>query len=76
MKEWTDKELYYFFTVEATMVDDPSLDVLEDHLKHYENQEEYLACSGIKLGIEFAKFNKLFNLLREQNDKRDNWLYQ
>lgn len=72
MDEWNDKELYYFFTVEATMVDDPSLETLEEHLKYYEEQEEYLACAGIKLGIEFARFNKLLNLYKEQNDKRNN----
>ena len=72
MEEWTDKELYFFFTVEATITDDPSLEVLQSHLKHYENEEQYLACAGIKLGIEFARFNKLFNLYREQDDKRNN----
>lgn len=54
------------------MADDPSLEVLEEHLKHYEQEEEYLACAGIKLGIEFARFNKIFNLTREQNEKRHN----
>lgn len=67
-----DKELYYFFTVEATIVDDPPLETLEGHLQYYEEQEEYLACAGIKLGIEFARFNRLLNLYKEQNDKRNN----
>lgn len=71
MDEWNDKELYYFFTVEATLADDPSLETLELHLKAYEQKEEYLACAGIKLGIEFARFNRLFNLYRYlENDKR------
>jgi len=73
MKEWTDKELYYFFTVEATITDDPSLETLQMHLKNYEQEEEYLACAGIKLGIDFARFNRLLNLYRDlQDDKRDN----
>jgi hypothetical protein len=72
MDEWNDKELYYFFTVEATIVDDPSLETLEGHLQYYEEQEEYLACAGIKLGIEFARFNRLLNLYKEQDDKRNN----
>ena len=65
MDEWNDKELYYFFTVEATITDDPSLETLQAHLKQYEQEEEYLACAGIKLGIEFARFNKLLNLYRD-----------
>jgi len=65
MDEWNDKELYYFFTVEATITDDPSLETLQAHLKNYEQEEEYLACAGIKLGIEFARFNKLLNLYRD-----------
>ena len=65
MEEWTDKELYYFFTVEATIIDDPSLETLQAHLKNYEQEEEYLACAGIKLGIDFARFNKLLNLYRD-----------
>lgn len=73
MKEWNDKELYYFFTVEATMTDDPSLETLQAHLKHYEQEEEYLACAGIKLGIEFARFNRILNITKElEDDKRDN----
>lgn len=72
MDEWNDKELYYFFTVEATIVDDPPLETLEEHLQYYEEQEEYLACAGIKLGIEFARFNRLLNLYKQQNDKRNN----
>ena len=73
MEEWNDKELYYFFTVEATITDDPSLETLQTHLKNYEQEEEYLACAGIKLGIEFARFNRLLNLYRDlQDDKRDN----
>tara|TARA_R110002126_G_scaffold100487_3_gene232019 strand:+ start:6901 stop:7110 length:210 start_codon:yes stop_codon:yes gene_type:complete len=69
MEEWTDKELYYFFTVEAAMLDNPPIETLEKHLKQYEKQEEYLACAGIKLGIDFARFKKLFNILRElEND--------
>jgi hypothetical protein len=72
MDEWNDKELYYFFTVEATLVDDPSLETLQAHLKHYEQEQEYLACAGIKLGIEFARFNRLLNLYKEQDDKRNN----
>ena len=72
MEEWNEKELYYFFTIEATMTDEPSLKVLQEHLKHYEQEEKYLACAGIKLGIEFARFNKIFNLTREQNEKRHN----
>lgn len=72
MDEWNDKELYYFFTVEATIVDDPPLETLEEHLQHYEEEEEYLACAGIKLGIEFARFNRLLNLYKQQNDKRNN----
>ena len=67
-----DKELYYFFTVEATIVDDPPLETLEGHLQYYEQKEEYLACAGIKLGIEFARFNRLLNLYKQQNDKRNN----
>tara|TARA_R110000796_G_scaffold76883_3_gene171761 strand:+ start:132 stop:353 length:222 start_codon:yes stop_codon:yes gene_type:complete len=71
MDEWNDKELYYFFTVEATLEDDPSLETLQEHLRNYEKKEEYLACAGIKLGIEFARFNRLFNLYRDlENDKR------
>jgi hypothetical protein len=73
MKEWNDKELYYFFTVEATMTDDPSLETLQAHLKHYEQEQEYLACAGIKLGIEFARFNRILNITKElEDDKRDN----
>ena len=73
MDEWNDKELYYFFTVEATIVDDPSLETLQAHLKHYEQEQEYLACAGIKLGIEFARFNRLLNLYRDlEDDKRNN----
>lgn len=72
MDEWNDKELYYFFTVEATIVDDPPLETLEEHLQHYEEEEEYLACAGIKLGIEFARFNRLLNLYKQQDDKRNN----
>ena len=72
MDKWNDKELYYFFTVEATIVDDPPLETLEEHLQHYEEEEEYLACAGIKLGIEFARFNRLLNLYKQQNDKRNN----
>ena len=64
-----DKELYYFFTVETTIVDDPSLEVLEGHLQYYEEQEQYLACAGIKLGIEFARFNRLLNLYRDLEDE-------
>jgi hypothetical protein len=65
MDEWNDKELYYFFTVEATITDDPLLETLQAHLKNYEQEEEYLACAGIKLGIEFTKFYKLLNLYKE-----------
>ena len=73
MEEWNEKELYYFFTIEATLADDPTLKTLETHLKTYENEEEYLACAGIKLGIEFARFNKLLTLTKElQNDKGNN----
>jgi hypothetical protein len=73
MEEWNDKELYYFFTIEATLTDDPSLETLEKHLKHYEQEQEYLACAGIKLGIEFARFNRLLNLYRDlEDDKRHN----
>jgi len=73
MEEWNDKELYYFFTIEATLTDDPSLETLEKHLKQYEQEQEYLACAGIKLGIEFARFNRLLNLYRDlENDKRYN----
>ena len=71
MDEWNDKELYYFFTVEATITDDPSLETLQAHLKHYEQEQEYLACAGIKLGIDFARFNRLLNLYRDlEDDKR------
>ena len=73
MEEWNDKELYYFFTIEATLTDVPSLETLEKHLKQYEQEQEYLACAGIKLGIEFARFNRLLNLYRDlENDKRYN----
>ena len=73
MEEWNDKELYYFFTIEATLTDDPSLETLEKHLKQYEQEQEYLACAGIKLGIEFARFNRLLNLYRDlEDDKRHN----
>jgi hypothetical protein len=49
------------------------LETLQAHLKNYEQEEEYLACAGIKLGIEFARFNRLLNLYRDlQDDKRDN----
>jgi len=73
MEDWNDKELYYFFTIEATIADDPTLKTLNKHLKQYEQEEEYLACAGIKLGIEFARFNRLLNLYRDlQDDKRDN----
>ena len=67
-----DKELYYFFTVETTIIDDPSLEVLEGHLQYYEEQEEYMICAGIKLGIDFARFNRLLNLYKQQDDKRNN----
>ena len=72
MEEWNDKELYYFFTIEATLADDPTLETLNKHLKQYEHEQEYLACAGIKLGIEFARFNRLLNLYKQQNDKRNN----
>lgn len=73
MEEWNEKELYYYFTIEATLADDPTLKTLETHLKTYENEEKYLACAGIKLGIEFARFNKLLTLTKElQNDKGNN----
>ena len=70
MDEWNDKELYYFFTVEATITDDPSLETLQAHLKNYEQEEEYLACAGIKLGIEFARFNKLLTLTKQLQDAK------
>ena len=73
MEEWNEKELYYFFAVEAVITDDPSLEILESHLKAYEQKEEYLACAGIKLGIEFARFNKLFNLYRYLENDRPNY---
>lgn len=66
----SDKELYYFFTIEATIVDDPSLEVLEGHLQYYEEQEEYMICAGIKLGIEFARFNKLLTLTKQIQDAK------
>ena len=72
-----DKETYYLLTIETTLFDDPPLEVLEDHLRYYEKKEEYLVCAGIKLGIEFARFNKLLTLTKKlEDDKRDNWLYQ
>jgi hypothetical protein len=68
-----DKELYYFFTIETTIIDDPSLEVLEGHLQYYKEKEEYMICAGIKLGIEFARFNRLVNLTKQlEDDKRDN----
>ena len=67
-----DKENYYLFTLEVVIADDPPLELLEEHLQYYEEQEEYLACAGIKLGIEFARFNRLLNLYKQQNDKRNN----
>ena len=70
MEEWNDKELYYFFAIEATLADDPSLETLNKHLKQYEQEEEYLACAGIKLGIEFARFNKLLTLTKQIQDAK------
>ena len=70
MEEWNDKELYYFFTIEATLADDPTLETLNKHLKQYEHEQEYLACAGIKLGIEFAKFNKLLTLTKQIQDAK------
>lgn len=70
MEDWNEKELYYFITIETTLADDPTIETLERHLKAYEDDEQYLACAGIKLGIEFAKFNKLLILTKQiQNDK-------
>lgn len=68
MDEWNDKELYYFFTLEATILDNPSIETLGEHLSYYKGEEEYLACAGIKLGIEFTRFYKLLNLYKELKD--------
>jgi hypothetical protein len=73
MEEWNDKENYYLFTLEVVIADDPSLEILEGHLQYYEEQEEYMICAGIKLGIEFARFNRLLNLTKQlEDDKRNN----
>ena len=70
MEEWNEKELYYFFTIEATLADDPTLETLNKHLNQYEQEEEYLACAGIQLGIDFARFNKLLTITKQiQNAK-------
>lgn len=69
MDDLNAKEYYYFFTIETVLIDNPELDVLEEHLKYYESQEQYMECAGIKLGIEFARFNKLIQLKKQlQND--------
>ena len=70
MEDWNEKELYYFFTIEATLADDPTLETLNKHLKQYEQEEEYLACAGIKLGIDFARFNKLLTLTKQIQDAK------
>lgn len=68
-----DKENYYLFTLEVVIADDPPIEILEEHLQYYEKQQEYLACAGIKLGIEFARFYKLLNLTKQlEDDKRNN----
>ena len=41
-------------------------------LSHYERAELYLECEGIKLGLEWAKFFHLVNLVRLTNRKELN----
>ena len=45
---------------------------IEEMLSHYERAELYLECEGIKLGLEWAKFFHLVNLVRLTNRKELN----
>ena len=47
MDDLNAKEYYYFFTIETVLIDNPELDVLKEHLKYYESQEQYMECAGI-----------------------------
>jgi hypothetical protein len=68
----TDKEEYFLRVIETSMMWETTPNIIKRHLRHYEEEEEYLKCAGIKLGIEFVRFKKLLDLTIEQNDKRDN----
>lgn len=71
MEEWNDKELYHFLALEAVILDNTPIELLQMHLRYYEEREEYMKCAGIKLGIDFARFNLLMKLYKQQiNDKR------
>ena len=62
----------YFGIAVFELENGASFSDIEEMLSHYERAELYLECEGIKLGLEWAKFFHLVNLVRLTNQKEIN----
>ena len=64
-----EKFFYYLLSIESVLLSNVNvIQILKEQLKEYEDQEEYMACAGIKMGIEFARFKTLIDLYKQQRD--------
>ena len=55
----------YFKLGLESLVAGHSIDAVEGQLYYYEKKEEYLKCAGIKLALDFARFNTLVSITKQ-----------
>jgi hypothetical protein len=65
----------YFKLGLESLVAGYSIETVEEQLYYYETKEEYLKCAGIKLALDFARFNTLVSVAKQVQEINEKELW-